>query len=159
MKAATLALVAAGSVSIATAVGSGSGENEAMQESRAYLHSYNLPSDALALHRYCPVAYFAVDEAILGSPEFASDHDGLVLYLLKDEDRDGVPDSTDVCLGTEIPEGVPTSGSLGVNRWALVDGDGVFDTTPPPGGGGGPGLRSHRTAGCRSYPSGPCWRR
>jgi hypothetical protein len=32
---------------------------------------------------------------------------------------------------------VPTK-KLGINRWALVDDDGAFDTAPPPGGGGGP---------------------
>ncbi|MDX1500714.1 MAG: lamin tail domain-containing protein, partial [Thermoanaerobaculia bacterium] len=79
----------------------------------------------------------------------ASDHDGLVLYLFKDEDGDGVTDALDVCPGTEIPESVPTSG-LGVNRWALTDGDTAFDTTPPPGGGNGPGLSftTQDTAGC-----------
>ena len=64
-------------------------------------------------------------------------------------DCDGVPDDFDICLGTEIPEAVPTV-ELGVNRWALVDGDGVFDTTLPPGGGNGPGLGFdiEDTAGC-----------
>ncbi len=79
----------------------------------------------------------------------ASDHDGLVLYIFKDEDKDGVPDADDVCLGTDIPEGVPTQG-LGVNRFALTDGDTIFDTVSPPGGGNGPGLvfTTEDTAGC-----------
>lgn len=55
----------------------------------------------------------------------------------EDGDGDGVLDDSDFCPDTIIPESVPTS-HLGVNRWALVDDDGVFDTTPPPGGGGGP---------------------
>ena len=63
----------------------------------------------------------------------ASDHDGLVLYLMSDCDGDGVLFDEDICLGTEIPEGVPTV-RLGVNRFALVDGDGIFDTTMPGGG-------------------------
>jgi hypothetical protein len=55
----------------------------------------------------------------------------------------------DLCPGTVIPEGVPTV-ELGVNRFALVDGDGIFDTRPPPGGGRGPGLifTVEDTAGC-----------
>ena len=56
-----------------------------------------------------------------------------------DSDGDGVLDSVDVCPATVIPESVPRR-RLGVNRWALVDDDGNFDTTPPRGGGRGPGL-------------------
>jgi hypothetical protein len=79
----------------------------------------------------------------------SSDHDGLVLYLFKDEDHDGIPDAEDYCLGTMIPEGVPTR-SLGVNRWALVDEDGVFDTTLPNGKGNGldRSFTIEDTAGC-----------
>lgn len=66
-----------------------------------------------------------------------------------DGDGDGVPDDLDVCPDTVIPERVPTR-RLGVNRWALVDGDGIFDTTPPPGGGNGPpvGFAIDDTGGC-----------
>ena len=32
-----------------------------------------------------------------------------------------------------IPERVPTK-KLGVNRWTLMDDDGIFDTKPPKGG-------------------------
>jgi hypothetical protein len=67
------------------------------------------------------------------TPLRSSDHDGLVLYLLADGDLDGVPDAEDVCPGTVIPEGVPTV-RLGVNRWALVDDDWIFDTTVAGGG-------------------------
>ncbi len=80
-------------------------------------------------------------------PLRSSDHDGLVLYVFKDEDKDGVPDAEDVCLGTVIPEGVPTS-SLGTNRWALTDGDTVFDTTPPNGNGPGLSFTIEDTGGC-----------
>ena len=66
-----------------------------------------------------------------------------------DSDGDGVPDQADVCSGTAIPEGIPTR-TLGVNRWALTDGDGIFDTAPPPGRGRGPDLdfMIEDTAGC-----------
>ena len=56
----------------------------------------------------------------------SSDHDGLVVYVLKDEDDDGVPNDDDFCPGTVIPEGVSPAG-LEKGRYALVDGDRVFD--------------------------------
>jgi len=100
-----------------------------------------------------------------------SDHDGTVLFLISDRDGDGVgddvddcpdlfdPDQADVdgdgfadacedaCLTTEIPEDVPTV-ELGVNRYALVDGDGIFDTVTPPGGGPGRVFTLEDTRGC-----------
>ena len=45
-----------------------------------------------------------------------------------DEDGDSVCGDVDVCPETVLPEAVPTV-SLGVNRFADTDGDGVFDTT------------------------------
>lgn len=64
-----------------------------------------------------------------------------------DSDGDGVSDDADYCPATVIPESVPTE-SLGVNRWALVDDDGVFDTTPPNGEGPGRSYSIADTAGC-----------
>ena len=80
-------------------------------------------------------------------PLRGSDHDGLVLYLLKDEDGDGVPNNLDYCPATVIPESVPTV-RLGTNRWALVDGDGYFDTTAPNGKGPKRSYSAADTAGC-----------
>ena len=82
VKVALLALVAAGSVSIATAAGSGSAVRAAMQESRAYLHSYNIPSSGVALEGYCPVAYFAVDKSVRGRSEYASTHNDVTYYFV-----------------------------------------------------------------------------
>lgn len=79
------------------------------------------------------------------TPLRSSDHDGLVLYLLADSDGDGVPDGADVCAGTVVPESVPTS-SLNPNRYALVDGDGVFDT--PASNGSADVFTLEDTAGC-----------
>lgn len=50
--------------------------------SRAYLHSYNLPSSGVALEGYCPVAYFAVNKPVRGKAEYASEHNGVTYYLV-----------------------------------------------------------------------------
>jgi photosystem II stability/assembly factor-like uncharacterized protein len=73
---------------------------------------------------------------------------GVYAYtLIPDEDGDGVPDDEDACPGTVIPEEVPFF-RLGVNRWALVDDDTVFDTVAPPGGGPELSFTIEDTAGC-----------
>jgi hypothetical protein len=92
-----------------------------------------------------PVALFSD----WSTPMRVSDHDGVVLFLYNDADLDGVANDVDMCPGTSIPESVPTQ-RLGTNRWALVDGDGVFDTSPPAGRGRGPDLSFtiEDTAGC-----------
>ena len=64
-----------------------------------------------------------------------------------DGDDDGVDDAVDACPNTVIPEGVPTE-RLGVNRFALVDGDGIFDTTPPNGKGPQASFTIEDTKGC-----------
>jgi len=73
--------------------------------------------------------------------------DTLTVVVVVDGDGDGVLDDVDVCPGTVIPEGVPTD-SLGVNRFALVDGDFIFDTTPPKGKGPQASFTTEDTAGC-----------
>ncbi len=77
----------------------------------------------------------------------SSDHDGLVLFLFKDADQDGVTDDADYCPETAIPEAIPTR-KLGTNRWALTDGDFSFDTTAPNGKGPGRSYSTTDTAGC-----------
>jgi hypothetical protein len=64
-----------------------------------------------------------------------------------DTDNDGVSDANDYCANTVIPESVP-SRSLGVNRFALVDGDDVFDTKSPKGKGPRRSYTTADTAGC-----------
>ena len=54
-------------------------------ESRAYLHSYNLPSSGLALEGYCPVAYFAVNKPVRGKPQFASTYDDVTYHFVSAE--------------------------------------------------------------------------
>jgi thrombospondin type 3 repeat protein len=64
-----------------------------------------------------------------------------------DADGDGVCGDVDRCADSAVPEGVPTV-KLGVNRWADVNGDGVFDTTPPNGEGPGRSYTMADTGGC-----------
>lgn len=52
------------------------------EESRAYLHSFNVPSHGVALEGYCPVAYFAVNKPVRGKPEHASTHNGITYYFV-----------------------------------------------------------------------------
>jgi hypothetical protein len=52
-----------------------------------------------------------------------------------DSDGDGLCADFDLCPDTVIPEGVPAS-ELGVNRWALTDDSGVFQTGRPRDGDG-----------------------
>jgi predicted extracellular nuclease len=57
----------------------------------------------------------------------SSDHDGVVLYIVKDTDNDSIADSLDMCPSTSVPETVPSKG-LKPNRYALMDDDSFFDT-------------------------------
>ena len=76
--------------------------------------------------------------------------DGLELKvrMLSDADGDGVPDAEDLCPSSQVPEAVPLV-ELKPNRWALVDADGIFDTSRR-GGGNGPdhGFTTAETGGC-----------
>lgn len=45
--------------------------------SRAYLHSYNLNSTGLAIEGYCPVSYFTDHKAVLGHPGHTSTYNGV----------------------------------------------------------------------------------
>lgn len=91
----------------------------------------------------------------IGNPAFPSSFPAgcsvgleLISATPPDLDGDGVQDDVDVCLGTSLPD-VPTV-RLGVNRFADVDGDGIFDTMLPRGGGRGPqkSFTIDDTAGC-----------
>jgi len=64
-----------------------------------------------------------------------------------DLDNDGVLGAGDNCPDTIIPESVPTR-SLGTNRFALVDGDNVFDTKSPKGKGPRRSYTTTETTGC-----------
>lgn len=50
--------------------------------SRAYLHSYNLPSSGLALEGYCPVAYHVVNKPVRGKPEYASTYNDVTYHFV-----------------------------------------------------------------------------
>ncbi len=72
--------------------------------------------------------------ALRQGPAVAADPASATLTVIEsvDSDGDGVLDAFDLCPDTVIPEGVPTD-HLGTNRFALVDGDGIFDTVSPGG--------------------------
>ncbi len=85
---ATLVLVALAVVSVSVM-------SAPSEESRAYLHSYNLPSSGIALEGYCPVAYFAANKPVMGKPEHASTYQGVTYHFVNadakkmfDEDPD-----------------------------------------------------------------------
>jgi len=71
-----------------TSLGAASGSSSAPQVSRAYLHSYNLPSSGLALEGYCPVAYQVVGEPVRGSSEYASNYKGVTYHLVSKEAKE-----------------------------------------------------------------------
>ncbi len=66
-----------------------------------------------------------------------------------DADHDGLADAcADECLGTAIPETMPSAGQLNPNHWALLDGDTIFDTVLPGGGTPASPFTLQQTAGC-----------
>lgn len=64
-----------------------------------------------------------------------------------DVDADGVCGDVDACPETQLPEAVPTV-SLGVNRFADTDGDGLFDTVTPARKAPKWSFTIEQTAGC-----------
>ena len=70
------------------------------------------------------------------------------LASVRDSDGDGILDGLDRCADTQIPEATVPSRRLGVNRWALVDGDGMFDSVSPRGRGSRRSYTIDDTAGC-----------
>jgi cysteine-rich repeat protein len=67
-----------------------------------------------------------------------------------DADGDGVCGDIDYCPATadsDVAAGVPSKG-LGTNRWADIDGDGVFDTNLPEGTGPQLSFSMEDTGGC-----------
>ncbi len=79
-----LSVVAVGAAFLVFLVASSASENRdtMVTESRAYLHSYSLPSSGLALEGYCPVAYFAVNKPVKGKPEFASTYNEVTYHFV-----------------------------------------------------------------------------
>ncbi|TNE92827.1 MAG: carboxypeptidase regulatory-like domain-containing protein [Deltaproteobacteria bacterium] len=67
-----------------------------------------------------------------------------------DADGDGICGDVDVCPDTaesDLDAGVPFQG-LGINRWADIDGDGIFDTVDPEGVGPKRAYTMEDTNGC-----------
>ncbi len=74
-------------VAIFATIGAGAKTQPIEPNSRAYLHSYNLPASGVALDGYCPVAYFLANEPIKGDPAFASDYNGVTYYFVNEDAR------------------------------------------------------------------------
>lgn len=88
------------------------------------------------------------DDANVDQADFDGDGEGDVCD--PDDDGDGIDDGDDACSETAASDsdaGVP-SRYLGTNRWADVDGDGVFDTIKPRGNGPQLSFDMYDTAGC-----------
>lgn len=105
-----------------------------------------IPASAAAAGSARLVFEWIVPEFLTGPAHFEIDN-VLLTCLEPDTDGDGVFDDDDVCPDTVIPEGVPTV-RLGTNRFALVDGDGDFDTKSPNGNGPNRSYTIEDTAGC-----------
>ena len=95
--------------------------------SRAYLHSYNLPSSGVALEGYCPVAYFAVDKAVRGKPEHASTYDDVTYHFVSADAKkafDADPEHYLPAFGGWCAFGMAVSDKFPVDptRFKIVDG-------------------------------------
>ena len=66
----------------------------------------------------------------------------------QDADGDGVLDDQDICENTVTPEAIVPTTRLGINRWALIDDDNIFDTIPPKGVGPDAFFTTEDTHGC-----------
>lgn len=109
----------------------------------SFVVGVEVPATAAAgTHTNVTSDLFASGIAVAG-PATAS----LVVFEVLDSDGDGVLDDADLCADTVVPESVPTRG-LRPNRFALVDGDGLFDTVAPNGTGPTGVFTLADTGGC-----------
>jgi hypothetical protein len=77
------------------------------------------------------------------------DHDGVGDACDVDTDGDGVKNEQDVCPDTRRPERVPTSGALGISRYAITDEKSrEFQTRTIPGKTPGKRFTLDDTRGC-----------
>ncbi|HXI55620.1 MAG TPA: Ig-like domain-containing protein [Polyangia bacterium] len=106
------------------------------------------PAVTLAPGTYYAVAAYSGDSGNLPSQGRCGDE--ILQVRSPDADHDGVLDSEDLCPNTpasDLASGVPSRG-LGTNRWADLNGDGVFETTASNGKGPGLSFTLHDTHGC-----------
>ncbi len=84
---AAVSILTMGVVLVVASAYAGGSYHQATTESRAYLHSYNLPSSGVAIEGYCPVAYFAAGKAVRGKPEHATTHNGVTYWFVSADAR------------------------------------------------------------------------
>ena len=80
-----LALTCASVIIVFATLGIAAATGSSETPSKAYLHSYNLPSSGLALEGYCPVAYHVVGEPVRGKPEFTSIYNDVAYQFVSSE--------------------------------------------------------------------------
>ncbi len=105
----------------------GGPSKNSINESRAYLHSFNLPSSGVALEGYCPVAYFAVNKPVKGKPEYASTHNGVTYHLVSADAKsafDADPDKYIPAFGGWCAFGMSVADKFPVDptNFKIVDG-------------------------------------
>ena len=122
-----LAAVVLGTAALLSFATAGDDPDAGAGESRAYLHSYNLPSSGVALEGYCPVAYFAVDKAIRGNPKYASSHNDVTYYFVSSNAKnafDAKPDKFVPAFGGWCAFGMSVSDKFPVDptQFRIVNG-------------------------------------
>ena len=115
--------------------------------------SFDPDGDSLTIEQTPPGPYLLGDTLVLLTVEdnvgLSSNCNATVSVSLADDDNDGVYNKDDFCPGTSLPETAPTTG-LGINRFALIDNNQLFDTVHPKGNAKGPGkiFNLDQTSGC-----------
>ncbi len=83
---------------LAVAISAGAGllaSEKNPNNSRAYLHSYNLNSSGLAIEGYCPVTYFTEGQAQPGDPQITATHNNVDYRFASESAREAFQQNPD----------------------------------------------------------------